>query len=44
MDDIGRLAWRIFSRFVGQADEPAPGPRPAAVERREVSPLPIAAE
>ena len=31
MDDIGRLAWRLFSRFVGETDEPqAPvraGPR-----------------
>ncbi len=44
MDDIGRLVWRIFSRFVGQADEPAPGVGPAVVERREVSPLPMAAE
>jgi hypothetical protein len=22
MDDIGRLAWRMFSRFVGEQDEP----------------------
>jgi hypothetical protein len=22
MDDIGRLAWRLFSRFVGEKDEP----------------------
>ena len=33
MDDIGRFAWRLFSRFVGEQDEPqarppAPGRRP----------------
>ncbi len=32
LDDVGRLAWRLFSRFVGKADEePAPahdGPAP----------------
>ena len=22
MDDIGRLLWRVFSRFVGPVDEP----------------------
>jgi len=22
MDDIGRLAWRLMSRFVGEQDEP----------------------
>jgi hypothetical protein len=45
MDDIGRLAWRLFSRFVGQVDEPAavapPSPALAHAERR---PLPAAAE
>jgi len=25
VDDLGRLSWRVFGRFVGQADEPAPG-------------------
>jgi multidrug efflux pump subunit AcrB len=24
MDDLGRLSWRVFGRFVGQADETAP--------------------
>jgi hydrophobe/amphiphile efflux-1 (HAE1) family protein len=45
MDDIGRLAWRIFSRFIGQADEPAAvaPPSPAAVHA-ELRPLPAAAE
>jgi multidrug efflux pump subunit AcrB len=43
MDDIGRLAWWLFSRFVGAADEPiaAKPPAPAAVELRS---LPAAAE
>ena len=44
MDDIGRLAWRIFSRFVGQADEPAGAVEPTDVMKRELSPLPAAAE
>jgi hypothetical protein len=43
MDDIGRLAWRVFSRFVGPTEEePAAGPpalAPGAVQR-----LPAAAE
>ncbi len=25
VDDLGRLSWRVFGRFVGQADESAPG-------------------
>ncbi len=29
MDDLGRVSWRLFSRFVGEADEPG-RPRPAA--------------
>ena len=28
MDDIGRLAWRIFGRFVGPTDEPDAEQRP----------------
>ena len=44
MDDIGRLAWRLFSRFVGQADEPAGAVEPADVVKEELSPLPAAAE
>jgi multidrug efflux pump subunit AcrB len=44
MDDIGRLAWRLFSRFVGQADEPAAVASPPAVAPAELRPLPAAAE
>jgi multidrug efflux pump subunit AcrB len=43
MDDIGRLAWRVFSRFVGQADEPAVA-EPPAMAPAELRPLPAAAE
>jgi hypothetical protein len=24
VDDFGRLCWRLFGRFIGKADEPAP--------------------
>jgi multidrug efflux pump subunit AcrB len=48
MDDIGRLVWRVFSRFIGQADEepaaaavPPAGQVPAPTEVRA---LPAAAE
>jgi hydrophobe/amphiphile efflux-1 (HAE1) family protein len=44
MDDIGRLAWRGFSRFVGQVDEPAAIPSARAVAPTELGPLPAAAE
>ncbi|MFZ1106564.1 MAG: efflux RND transporter permease subunit [Hyphomicrobiaceae bacterium] len=44
MDDIGRLAWRVFSRFVGQADEEPVVAPPAAVAQGELRPLPAAAE
>jgi multidrug efflux pump subunit AcrB len=49
MDDIGRLAWRVFSRFIGptedEAAEPAPAPAPApAVASPQVRSLPAAAE
>jgi HAE1 family hydrophobic/amphiphilic exporter-1 len=44
MDDIGRLAWRVFSRFIGPTEEePASAPAPVAVAA-EVRPLPAAAE
>ena len=36
LDDVGRFAWRRFSRFVGEADEtplPARHPKPARPER-----------
>jgi hypothetical protein len=44
MDDIGRLAWREFSRFVGPGEEAATEadlPEAAEAEKR---PLPAAAE
>jgi multidrug efflux pump subunit AcrB len=42
MDDVGHLAWRVFGRFVGQADEPGTAPADSAtVEGRQ---LPAAAE
>jgi hypothetical protein len=34
MDDIGRLVWRAFSRFIGPADEPV------AAESKPVHALP----
>jgi hydrophobe/amphiphile efflux-1 (HAE1) family protein len=42
MDDIGRLAWRIFSRFVGPTEEPAASP--SATVPAEPLRLPAAAE
>jgi HAE1 family hydrophobic/amphiphilic exporter-1 len=47
LDDVGRFAWRLFSRFVGEQDEPqaparAAGPRPA--KRRPGSEVSVAAE
>ncbi len=46
LDDIGGFAWRLLSRFVGEADEPAAparaaGPSPAKRPRPDV---PVAAE
>jgi multidrug efflux pump subunit AcrB len=46
MDDIGRLAWRVFSRFVGPTED---GPAlaaspPPALAPAELRPLPAAAE
>jgi multidrug efflux pump subunit AcrB len=43
MDDIGRLAWRVFSRFVGPTEEPAAAAAPAA-SHAERARLPAAAE
>ena len=40
MDDIGHFAWRIFSRFVGETDDPAP----AKPQPREPQQWPMAAE
>jgi len=49
MDDIGRLAWRLFSRFVGEQDEPHPAehlrPAPPHPARpRPASEVSVAAE
>jgi HAE1 family hydrophobic/amphiphilic exporter-1 len=47
MDDIGRLAWRGFSRFVGEQDEPHPPEhaRPApAIRPRPAADVQVAAE
>ena len=49
MDDVGKLVWRVFSRFVGPVDEPpavaaAPEPLPRQRPRREREPRRIAAE
>jgi hydrophobe/amphiphile efflux-1 (HAE1) family protein len=44
MDDIGRLAWRIFSRFVGPTEEPAAAASAPAVVPAERRSLPAAAE
>jgi len=48
MDDIGRLVWHVFSRFVGPTEEdvePAAGAAPAmAMVRAEARSLPTAAE
>jgi AcrB/AcrD/AcrF family len=47
MDDIGRLAWRLVSRFVGDADEPHPpahaAPAPA-IRPRPAPDVAVAAE
>jgi hydrophobe/amphiphile efflux-1 (HAE1) family protein len=46
IDDLGRLIWRVFGRFVGETDEAAPG-RPAATpaeEEIDLSALPSPAE
>src|SRR5262249_7886758 len=44
MDDIGRLAWRIFSRFVGQADDTAATVNPPTAAQPQAGALPAAAE
>jgi hydrophobe/amphiphile efflux-1 (HAE1) family protein len=47
LDDVGRLAWRGFSRFVGEQDEPHPPEhaRPApAIRPRPAPDVPVAAE
>ena len=48
MDDIGRLSWRVFSRFVGPTEEDVetahPGSSEPAVAPPKPRPLPAAAE
>jgi hypothetical protein len=34
IDDLGRLIWRVFGRFVGETDETG-RPRPAAVRPQD---------
>jgi hypothetical protein len=43
MDDIAKLGWRIFSRFVGPTEEP-PAPVPVAPPSAEPRAWPQAAE
>jgi multidrug efflux pump subunit AcrB len=40
MDDVGKLAWRVFSRFVGPTDEPATPVQPLAQRRPHRGPEP----
>jgi multidrug efflux pump subunit AcrB len=44
VDDAGRLAWRLFGRFVGATDEPAPAPQRQPAGADEPQGLPAAAE
>jgi HAE1 family hydrophobic/amphiphilic exporter-1 len=44
MDDVGRFAWRLVSRFVGEADEHEPRAGPPAVRPRPASEISVAAE
>jgi len=44
MDDIGRLAWRLFSRFVGPTEEEPAVASPPALAKAELRSLPVAAE
>jgi hypothetical protein len=48
LDDVGRLAWRLFSRFVGDADEPHAPPAPPhpqpAIRPRPAHGVQVAAE
>jgi AcrB/AcrD/AcrF family len=48
LDDLGRFTWRLFSRFVGDAEEtPAPArtePLHAAIRPRPSSEVSVAAE
>ena len=46
LDDVGRLSWRLFSRFVGEVEHvpAAERPKPAAARKRPVKDVPVAAE
>src|SRR5579863_2038450 len=48
LDDVGRFAWRLVSRFVGEADEheapPRAAPPSAAIRPRPASEISVAAE
>ncbi len=47
MDDLGRATWRLFSRFVGEADEPAASghaPRAPTPKARPAKDVSVAAE
>jgi HAE1 family hydrophobic/amphiphilic exporter-1 len=47
MDDLGRLAWSVFSRLVGEKDEPhapAHGPSAPAIRPRPARDVQVAAE
>jgi hypothetical protein len=48
LDDLGRFTWRLFSRFVGDTEEPHPPQRAAlshgAIRPRPASEVPVAAE
>ena len=47
MDDIGRLAWRLFSRFIGPTEEEraaVAGPLPPAAAQPQMRRVPAAAE
>jgi len=47
LDDVGHLSWRLFSRFVGEADEPrlsGRGAGRAAAKTRPAADVPVAAE
>ncbi len=47
MDDLGRVTWRLFSRFVGETDEPAASgnaPRTAMPKARPAKDVSVAAE
>ena len=47
LDDVGRLSWRLFSRFVGESDEPHAMGRArgaAAAKARPAADVPVAAE